>query len=232
MDENVKKLTKEEMIANYYRLLRSVMSARFCLENFLPFRGHDESEESNSQVPKINILCIGIRRLYIYTKTLVESDGVIEVAHHHHHHPLSSIPTLSSHSNFNNHFISFLIQIQHSNTHSASRANQLKVPKEHYIDHLVSRFFPTKRCNNKQHGSFTIPNPIRCRCPVCHSSEHSHVNIHHERNRSLDPSCNRYPCSIIRRLRSSNVDRLHRMQRNTIRNLHGGVQKPNTVCPL
>ncbi|XP_021995921.1 zinc finger MYM-type protein 1-like [Helianthus annuus] len=49
MDENMKKLTKEKMIANYYRLLGSVMSARFCLENSLPFRGHDESEESNSQ---------------------------------------------------------------------------------------------------------------------------------------------------------------------------------------
>ncbi|XP_035840169.1 zinc finger MYM-type protein 1-like [Helianthus annuus] len=55
MDENMKKLTKEEMIANYYRLLGSVMSARFCLENSLPFRGHDESEESNSQEIKDDV---------------------------------------------------------------------------------------------------------------------------------------------------------------------------------
>ncbi|KAJ0441535.1 putative transcription factor and/or regulators TTF-type(Zn) family [Helianthus annuus] len=56
MDENMKKLTKEEMIANYYRLLGSVMSARFCLENSLPFRGHDESEESNSQGMFLSVL--------------------------------------------------------------------------------------------------------------------------------------------------------------------------------
>ncbi|KAM0041989.1 putative ribonuclease H-like superfamily [Helianthus debilis subsp. tardiflorus] len=55
MDENMKKLTKEEMIANYYRLLGSVMSARFCLENSLPFRGHDESEESISQEIKDDV---------------------------------------------------------------------------------------------------------------------------------------------------------------------------------
>ncbi|XP_021984857.2 zinc finger MYM-type protein 1-like [Helianthus annuus] len=55
MDENMKKLTKEEMIANYYRLLGSVMSARFCLENSLTFRGHDESEESNSQEIKDDV---------------------------------------------------------------------------------------------------------------------------------------------------------------------------------
>ncbi|XP_035842123.1 zinc finger MYM-type protein 1-like [Helianthus annuus] len=56
MDENMKKLTKEEMIANYYRLLGSVMSGRFCLENSLPFRGHDESEESNSQGMFLSVL--------------------------------------------------------------------------------------------------------------------------------------------------------------------------------
>ncbi|XP_021990942.1 uncharacterized protein LOC110887674 [Helianthus annuus] len=56
MDENMKKLTKEEMIANYYRLLGSVMSARFCLENSLPFRGHNESEESNSQGMFLSVL--------------------------------------------------------------------------------------------------------------------------------------------------------------------------------
>ncbi|XP_022023407.1 zinc finger MYM-type protein 1-like [Helianthus annuus] len=56
MDENMKKLTKEEMIANYYRLLGSVMSVRFCLENSLPFRGHDEPEESNSQGMFLSVL--------------------------------------------------------------------------------------------------------------------------------------------------------------------------------
>ncbi|KAJ0663101.1 putative ribonuclease H-like superfamily [Helianthus annuus] len=56
MDENMKKLTKEEMIANYHRLLGSVMSVRFCLENSLPFRGHDESEESNSQGMFLSVL--------------------------------------------------------------------------------------------------------------------------------------------------------------------------------
>lgn len=56
MDENAKKLTKEEMTANYYRLLGSVMSARFCLENSLPFRGHDESEDSNSQGIFLSVL--------------------------------------------------------------------------------------------------------------------------------------------------------------------------------
>ncbi|KAJ0539236.1 putative transcription factor and/or regulators TTF-type(Zn) family [Helianthus annuus] len=56
IDENLNKSTKEEKIANYYRLLGSVMSARFCLENSLPFRGHDESEESNSQGIFLSVL--------------------------------------------------------------------------------------------------------------------------------------------------------------------------------
>ncbi|XP_022033097.1 zinc finger MYM-type protein 1-like [Helianthus annuus] len=56
IDVNLNKSTKEEKIANYYRLLGSVMSARFCLENSLPFRGHDESEESNSQGIFLSVL--------------------------------------------------------------------------------------------------------------------------------------------------------------------------------
>ncbi|XP_022031981.1 zinc finger MYM-type protein 1-like [Helianthus annuus] len=56
IDENLNKSTKEEKIANYYRLLGSVMSARFCLENSLPFCGHDESEESNSQGIFLSVL--------------------------------------------------------------------------------------------------------------------------------------------------------------------------------
>ncbi|XP_021984647.1 zinc finger MYM-type protein 1-like [Helianthus annuus] len=56
MDENTKKLTKEEMTVNSYRLLGSVMCARFCLENSLPFYGHDESEESNSQGILMSVL--------------------------------------------------------------------------------------------------------------------------------------------------------------------------------
>ncbi|KAJ0763696.1 putative transcription factor and/or regulators TTF-type(Zn) family [Helianthus annuus] len=45
-DANEKRRNKEEKIGNRYRLMGSVRSARFCLENSLPFRGHDESEKS------------------------------------------------------------------------------------------------------------------------------------------------------------------------------------------
>lgn len=42
-------ITDKEKLANRYRLLGSVISARHCLENKLPFRAHDESETSRSK---------------------------------------------------------------------------------------------------------------------------------------------------------------------------------------
>lgn len=42
-------ISEQEKVANRYRLLGSVISARHCLENRLPFRGHDESESSRSK---------------------------------------------------------------------------------------------------------------------------------------------------------------------------------------
>ncbi|XP_076945438.1 uncharacterized protein LOC143616512 [Bidens hawaiensis] len=48
-EANVTKHSNEEKIANWYRLLGSVCSSRFLLENSLSFRGHDESEDSFSK---------------------------------------------------------------------------------------------------------------------------------------------------------------------------------------
>ena len=46
IDVKLKFISEQEKVANRYRLLGSVISARHCLENRLPFRGHDESESS------------------------------------------------------------------------------------------------------------------------------------------------------------------------------------------
>ncbi|KAJ9536424.1 hypothetical protein OSB04_un000401, partial [Centaurea solstitialis] len=49
-------ITDKEKLANRYRLLGSVISARHCLENKLPFRAHDESETSRSKGCFLSIL--------------------------------------------------------------------------------------------------------------------------------------------------------------------------------
>ncbi|XP_076959135.1 uncharacterized protein LOC143635134 [Bidens hawaiensis] len=48
-ETNVTKHSNEEKIANWYRLLGSVSSSRFLLENSLSFHGHNESEDSFSK---------------------------------------------------------------------------------------------------------------------------------------------------------------------------------------
>ncbi|XP_076892021.1 uncharacterized protein LOC143543632 [Bidens hawaiensis] len=48
-EANVTKNSNEENIANWYRLLGSVCSLRFLLENSLSFPGHNESEDSFSK---------------------------------------------------------------------------------------------------------------------------------------------------------------------------------------
>ncbi|XP_076947183.1 uncharacterized protein LOC143619038 [Bidens hawaiensis] len=48
-EANVTKQSNEEKIANWYRLLGSIRSSRFLLENSLSFHGHNESEDSFSK---------------------------------------------------------------------------------------------------------------------------------------------------------------------------------------
>lgn len=55
-EAKVKKHDKKKVIANRYRLLGSVRSAGFCLENSFPFRGHNESETSLSKGVYLSVL--------------------------------------------------------------------------------------------------------------------------------------------------------------------------------
>ncbi|XP_076913222.1 uncharacterized protein LOC143571767 [Bidens hawaiensis] len=56
IQEKLNKQSKEEKIANKFRLMGFVRSVRFCLENTLSFHGHNESEESLSKGVYLSVL--------------------------------------------------------------------------------------------------------------------------------------------------------------------------------
>ncbi|KAJ9557603.1 hypothetical protein OSB04_012217 [Centaurea solstitialis] len=68
-------ITDKEKLSNRYKLLGSVISARHCLENTLPFRAHDESETSRSKVDESSD--VSLKEQMVIVLRYVDKLGVV-----------------------------------------------------------------------------------------------------------------------------------------------------------